>query len=101
MVCLVAATLLWPALAQAPGDRENDCGDDDHTYPSEWHVLFDTWNYVDLFDGGPLRVLNNDGGSGVSISVASYLHELWISLCLIQILCHSVVIIITCRHVPR
>ena len=83
VLCLVAATLLWPALAQAPGDREDDCGDDDHTYPSEWHVLFDTWNYVDLFDGGPLRVLNDDGGSGVST-----LHELWMSF-LIQIICHS------------
>ena len=68
MLCLVAATLLWPALAQAPGDSEDSCGDDDHTYPPEWHVLFDTWNYVCLFDGGPLRALNNDGeGAGVSV----------------------------------
>ena len=68
MVCLVAATLLWPALAQAPGDREFDeCGDDDHTYPPEWRVLFDTWNYEDLFDGWPLRVVNQDGGDGVSV----------------------------------
>ena len=67
MLCLVAATLLWPALAQAPGDREDSCGDDDHSYPPEWHVLFDTWNYVNLFGGGPLRALNNDGGFGVSV----------------------------------
>ena len=37
---------------------------------------------MDLFDGGPLRVLNDDGGRGVSA-----LHELWMSF-LIQI-CHS------------
>ena len=81
MVCLVAATLLWPALAQAPGDREFDeCGEDDHTYPPQWHVLFDTWNYEDLFDGGPLRTLNEDRGSGVSV-----LHVQFSSLCFNQI----------------
>ena len=68
MVCLVAATLLWPALAQAPGDRDfRQCGEDDHTYPPEWHVVYDTWNYEELFDKGPLRTLNEDGGSGVSV----------------------------------
>ena len=69
VVCLVAATLLWPALAQAP-DADSRCVDEDATdpsftpYPEDQRVLFDTWNYENL---GVLQMLNIDGeGSGVS-----------------------------------
>ena len=76
MVCLVAATLLWPALAQAP-DADFDCIDPRRTdpspvsYPEDQRILFDTWNYERLLgSGGRLQTLDIDGeGSGVSSKV--------------------------------
>ena len=73
VVCLVAAALLWPALAQAP-DADSSCIDPMRTdpspvsYPEDQRILFDTWNYEDLLgSGGVLQTLNMDGeGSGVS-----------------------------------
>ena len=76
MVCLVAATLLWPALAQAP-DADFQCIRPGRTDPSpvrytvDQRILFDTWNYERLLDsGGVLQTLNIDGeGNGVSSKV--------------------------------
>ena len=72
VVCLVAAALLWPALAHAP-DADSECIRPGRTDPSpasyteDQRILFDTWNYGNLLgSGGVLEVLNNDGGNGVS-----------------------------------
>ena len=73
VVCLVAATLLWPALAQAP-DADFECIRPGRTDPSpasyleDQRILFDTWNYENLLgSGGVLQTLDIDGeGSGVS-----------------------------------
>ena len=75
-MCLVAATLLWPALAQAP-DADSECirpGRTDPSpvsYPVDQRILFDTWNYENLLgSGGVLQTLNSDGeGNGVSSKV--------------------------------
>ena len=73
VVCLVAAALLWPALAHAP-DADSECIKPGRTDPSpasytvDQRILFDTWNYENLLgSGGRLQMLNIDGeGNGVS-----------------------------------
>ena len=75
-MCLVAATLLWPALAQAP-DADFTCIRPGRTDPSpvsytvDQRILFDSWNYENLLgSGGVLQTLNIDGeGNGVSSKV--------------------------------
>ena len=74
---LLLSSLIWQALAQscpsnaAPNDEDARCVTGDpqfrHTYPSDWRVLMDSINYVELIDvrDGVWQRQNADGSDTV------------------------------------